>query len=224
MAGDWIKIEKSTPDKPEILRIARLSHISKDEAFGKVMRFWMWLDANSVDGVVDGVVGRDVDMLVDCDGFAASLVSVNWLEIDEENEKVIIPNFERHNGQTAKERGLKNKRQANWRKKTVDAAPSTDTSTREEKRRVKEIKEKMFNQFWSVWPKKVGKDPAEKSFYKLPVDEILYAKIIKAVKSQSITWNDSQYIPNPATWLNQKRWNDELDGSKSSFSQEDLAE
>ncbi|MFK5948820.1 MAG: hypothetical protein QM500_08650 [Methylococcales bacterium] len=209
MAGDWIKIEKATPDKPEILRIARLSDISKDEAFGKVMRFWMWLDANSVDGVVDGVVGRDVDMLVDCDGFAASLVSVSWLEIDEENEKVIIPNFDRHNGQTAKQRGLKNKRQANWRKNSVDVEPSTDTSTREEKRRVKEIKEKMFNQFWNVWPKKVGKEPAMKSFFKLHHDEILYAKILKSVKSQSLTWTDPQYIPNPSTWLNQKRWDDE---------------
>lgn len=115
MAGEWIKIELSTADKPEVLRIARLLHIDKDAAFGKLIRVWAWFDRNSVDGVVDGVVDDDIDSLCNLEGFASALISVGWLEFDPEQERITLPNFDRHNGETAKKRTLKNERQARWR-------------------------------------------------------------------------------------------------------------
>lgn len=135
MAGEWIKMELCTPDKPEVLKVARLLSMDPDTIVGKLFRLWAWVDQISVDGVVDGVVDADVDRVVFCDGFAASLVRVGWLEVDNENEQVRIPNFGHHNGESAKSRALKTKRQAKWRAKNVDAKPSTPTSTREEKRR-----------------------------------------------------------------------------------------
>jgi len=227
MAGDWIKVENSTPNKPEILRIARMLGITKDDAFGKSMRFWIWLDANCVDGVVDGVVSTDVDAIVECDGFSDALTKVRWLSINENDETLVITNFKNHNGETAKKRASKNKRQANWRNKVdgdVDKDASTDATTREEKRRDKEIYKEKFNQFWLIWPKKVCKDTAKKSYIKIKPDDLLQAKIIKAVKSQALMWSDPQYIPNPSTWLNQKRWEDEISPNKVSYSQDHLAE
>ena len=58
------------------------------------------------------------------------------------NETLTLPHFDRHNGETAKKRALKNRRQAKWRQKSVDGAASTIASTREEKRR-EDIKEKV---------------------------------------------------------------------------------
>ena len=107
------------------------------------MRFWMWLDSNSVDGRVDSVVSTDVDAVVDCAGFAQALISVGWLSCDDALEVITTPNFGNHNGETAKKRALKNKRQSKWRNKDVivdgpvDASVSTSTSTREEKKREK---------------------------------------------------------------------------------------
>lgn len=75
----------------------------------------------------------------------------------------------------------------------------------------KERTEEVFNQFWEVYPKKVAKKAARKAFDKVPASE--YPKLVPAVEAQkkSLQWHrdKGQYIPNPATWLNQGRWDDE---------------
>jgi hypothetical protein len=68
-----------------------------------------------------------------------------------------------------------------------------------------------FNEFYSAYPKKVGKEPALKSWKK--IKPALYEMIIADVKNRAanhIGWQDKQYVPNPATYLNQKRWEDEI--------------
>ncbi len=140
MAGEWIKIEVGTPDKPEVIRIARILKQDRDLVFGKLCRLWSWFDRNSVDGTVDGVVSTDVDDVVGMKGFMAALKVVNWCGFDDTLEKVWLVNFDAHNGETAKQRAQKNKRQAKWRKGSdgsVDEPASTSASTREEKRRNK---------------------------------------------------------------------------------------
>ncbi|MBR6861216.1 MAG: phage replisome organizer N-terminal domain-containing protein [Acidaminococcaceae bacterium] len=71
-----------------------------------------------------------------------------------------------------------------------------------------------FESFWKAYPKKVGKGAAERAFAKAKPDDTLTEKMISAVEAakRSSMWRKEggQYIPNPATWLNQKRWEDEL--------------
>jgi hypothetical protein len=142
VAGDWIKLEKCSPDKPEVMRLARLWGVPKDQAFGAIVRFWIWLDNASVDGVVDGVGSHEVDDMMRVAGFATGLQSVKWLDIDDSVPRIRVPNFGKHTSESAKKRALSNDRQANWRKKSdahvdagVDVQSVTKTSTREEKRR-----------------------------------------------------------------------------------------
>ena len=132
MAGDWIKVEHATPRKPEVLRLARILGVTPDDAFGKVVRFWMWLDENSVDGRVDAVVDADVDAAASHVGFACALQTVGWLDLEQNGGGTLVPNFQRHNGESAKKRGQKAKRQSHWRSRVdavvdadVDAAVST---------------------------------------------------------------------------------------------------
>lgn len=71
-----------------------------------------------------------------------------------------------------------------------------------------------FETFWKAYPRKVGKGAAEKIFKKLrPSGEILQ-KMLDAIEAQSHSdqWkrDNGQYIPNPSTWLNQTRWEDEV--------------
>lgn len=72
-----------------------------------------------------------------------------------------------------------------------------------------------FEEFWSAYPKKVGKGYALKSWNKISPGKELTQKILSAVESQkhSQQWkkDDGQFIPNPATWLNQGRWEDNLE-------------
>lgn len=135
MAGDWIKIEAATPEKPEVMRLGRIIGISPLAAFGYVVKFWIWLDRNSVDGVVDDVQSTDIDVLLSLPGFAQAMKEVGWLTFDDQKRRIAVPSFDVHNGESAKKRALKSRAQANWRRKNVDQSLSTTTSTREEKRR-----------------------------------------------------------------------------------------
>lgn len=68
-----------------------------------------------------------------------------------------------------------------------------------------------FEPFWSLYPNRTGRGAAEKAWKKVPA--VAHEQIMLAVAAQSTserwTKEGGQYIPNPATWLNQKRWLDE---------------
>lgn len=71
-----------------------------------------------------------------------------------------------------------------------------------------------FDQFWEAYPKKVGKGAAQKSFEKLRVTDELLQTMLTVIERMKRTpqWtkDNGQYIPNPQTWLNQRRWEDEV--------------
>jgi hypothetical protein len=77
---------------------------------------------------------------------------------------------------------------------------------------VKEPLNGTFESFWKAYPKKIGKKDAEKSWTKAK-DKPPIESILKAIENQkkSEQWNkdSGQFIPNPATWINQGRWDDE---------------
>ena len=70
-----------------------------------------------------------------------------------------------------------------------------------------------FDRFWSVYPRKTGKEAARKAFAKLKLPAETLAAILTALawqcKSDQWTRDNGQYVPNPATYLNQGRWQDE---------------
>lgn len=68
-----------------------------------------------------------------------------------------------------------------------------------------------FERFWSVYPRKVGKQSAKRAFEKVKVPlETLVTAIERQKCSDQWTRDNGQYIPHPTTWLNQGRWDDEL--------------
>lgn len=70
-----------------------------------------------------------------------------------------------------------------------------------------------FVQFWAAYPNKTGKGAAEKAWSKIRPDKALFERIMAALEKAKASeqWNreNGRYRPNPATWLNQKRWEDE---------------
>lgn len=72
--------------------------------------------------------------------------------------------------------------------------------------------DRRFERWYKSYPKKVGRGAAEKAFAKYKPDDTLTDTMIQAVEAQkhSRSWKEG-YIPNPATWLNQKRWLDEVE-------------
>lgn len=144
MAGDWIKMRVDLKDDPAVFKLAEKLGVDEMHVIGCLFCFWAWVDKHSVDGRVDAATSRLVDKITSTNGFADALVSVGWLVVTESGLE--IPKFDRHNGESGKERSQKNARQARWRANkgaNVDAnvdgeastQSSTDASTREEKRR-----------------------------------------------------------------------------------------
>lgn len=113
MAGDWIKLEMTTPDKPEVVMIAGLLGIDQDAVTGKLFRIWIWADLNSVNGNDVSVTDSFIDRITFQPGFASAMREAGWLLGD--SGCVTFPNFGRHNGKTAKNRGLTNRRVAELR-------------------------------------------------------------------------------------------------------------
>lgn len=74
--------------------------------------------------------------------------------------------------------------------------------------------EARFEKFWAAYPRKVGKDAALKAFTKRkPTDELLasmLASIAEQRKTEQWTRDGGQYIPHPSTWLNEGRWQDQV--------------
>ena len=75
-----------------------------------------------------------------------------------------------------------------------------------------------FERFWSVYPRKVGKQSAKRAFEKVKVPiETLVTAVERQKCSDQWTRDNGQYIPHPTTWLNQGRWDDELPEKQSGY-------
>lgn len=65
-----------------------------------------------------------------------------------------------------------------------------------------------FEQFWDAYPRKTAKAKAEGAWKRLSATERTNA--LEALPAHRRSWTDPQFIPHAATWLNGKRWTDEL--------------
>lgn len=76
----------------------------------------------------------------------------------------------------------------------------------------------VFEQFWEEYPRKVAKREALAVWIKLDVGPELFIDImegLKAYKEKEWKGREPDKIPHARTWLNQRRWEDELDDFRS---------
>ena len=73
-----------------------------------------------------------------------------------------------------------------------------------------------FDAFWSAYPVKKGKLAARKAWDKLTLSDDVVKLIAENMKARMDAgeWEDKQYIPHPATFLNGRRWEDEVTPAK----------
>lgn len=83
----------------------------------------------------------------------------------------------------------------------------------------------LFNTIWSIYPRKEKKQYALECFVRLDPSPDLVQTIKTAVEraKRSKQWQDKQFIPHFSTYLNQRRWEDELNEDElSSFDTDDF--
>ena len=110
-------------------------------------------------------------------------------------------------------------------KPSVENQPQSNTkesNTKESNTKESNTKEDssgMFEVFWKAYPRKEKKQDAKKAFMKLKPSEDLFKAIMAGLenhkKSEQWTRDKGQYIPHPTTWLNGKRWEDELESAQA---------
>jgi hypothetical protein len=141
MAGDWIKMEKDTPEKPELLALASLLGVSVGEVFLACFKLWRWADSQTVDGCAPRVTTASLDSLCGLPGFSDALLEVGWLQV--RSGSLGLPNFARHMGQPAKARTLAAARMKRLRTPALPKcdAPSATKPSPEKRREEKKEEE-----------------------------------------------------------------------------------
>lgn len=126
-------------------------------------------------------------------------------------------------GQNCPDRPDKNDRQNNINNNNIPPIaplggqkPQEPKKTRKRKRPTGAVElppelEESFSRFWAEYPKREDRQNARWRWLQLSPDESLVQIILQAVENQkqSEKWVDG-YIALPSTWLNNRRWEDEV--------------
>lgn len=148
--GYWIKMRRALGMDPDVIAIAAATGLDRFSVVGRLHAVWSWCEEHDVlsDGHRDGVsvTHAFLDQVADHDGFANALRNVGWLSGTDGS--LTFPNFDRHNGNKARERAQNAERNRKFRSRdgsengpkrdgNRDATTVTNSSPKN-KRRVRE--------------------------------------------------------------------------------------
>lgn len=148
MAGDWIKMRLDLQSHPKVVRILSATCTDKFRVIGGLHAVWSVFDAHTEDGILSGYTPETMDHIIGWPGFSQAMIDVGWLEYDGD-QTLKMPEFQSHNGKSAKRRAEDAERKKESRKspenvRNLSANSHTKTVTREEKRRDKENTKRKF--------------------------------------------------------------------------------
>jgi hypothetical protein len=111
---------------------------------------------------------------------------------------------------------LTNPNQANSNHTNPDGSASVGVG----RRKVKTEENPLFSRFWQAYPRKDNRADAEKAFAKLNPSEEKLAEILEVIERQKAVGclqpktaaDGRSVIPHASSWINKKRWDDELPG------------
>jgi hypothetical protein len=225
MAGDWIKFEIVTPDKPEVWEIADKLNLDPDAVVGKLIRMWIWFNTQTENGHASIVTKKIIDRDVGVNGFCDEVINVNWLH--QNSTQISIESFDRHNGNSAKTRALGQKRKAKQRHAEIVTEKGLEKRREDITTQEKIVhKNNKFEEFWKIYPalRKGSKSHAKTSFNrKIRTKENIEKILSNVEKRNSLSLQDGwgtsseEYIPHAATFINRGQWEDEIEVTNNNF-------
>ena len=228
----WIKMRTDLIGDPRVIQLSASLGIDEVTVIGHLYAFWAWADnhivaAGSSDGHAKGVTPEWLDAYLRRPGFSQAMLDVEWVTF-KTGGGITIPDFDVHMSESAKTRGLAAERKRRQRAGVTQMShKSCDKSvTREDKNREENIKPPYnpprtggvsvpatFTEWWAAYPRKVGKQAAIRAWRRIkgkPPIKATLEKLAEQIESEQWTQDAGQYIPNPARYLNQGRWDDEV--------------
>lgn len=191
MAGDWIKMQKSLPRDPRVVRISSALKADRLRTVGGLLSAWCLFDEQTEDGRLDGYTPELMDEIIGLHGLARAMESVGWLEIGD--DFLIAPRFEEHNGQSAKRRAQDSDRKMSARK--ADKCP--------QRKRTKSGLEKNREEKSNIPPNPQGGDSQEIDQKErcLPKD---WRKLTKADQKKTKVMRNSPAMNQIGAWFGRR--------------------
>ncbi|MEE8607880.1 MAG: hypothetical protein V3S55_09755 [Nitrospiraceae bacterium] len=213
MAGDWIPMRTQLAGHPNVLSIA--SQLAGGQLFGTELRlnviitlgalhqFWSWAQAATEDGEITGVDVEMIDLIAGVQGFTEAIKKTKWVSLKQGHLK--ITNFSRWMGNGSKKRLANARRQAMSRQKRDESVTEALPIEQKSKKGVG------FEEWWSLYPRKVGKLVAKKAYVGADASAELLLDRVTQFAAAVAEWPKSArcYVPYPSTWLHQGRWADD---------------
>lgn len=143
MSENWIKMRNNLQSHPKVVRMSSALKADRLRIIGGLHAVWCLFDEHSTDGTLSGYDADSIDSLIGFEGFSRALSAVKWLEIHA--DFVALPEFDEHNGQSAKRRAMETKRKRAERLqdvRTVSASHADKKRTREEEIREEKKEER----------------------------------------------------------------------------------
>lgn len=188
--------------------MAERLQISAEQVLGGLCRVWIWADQQSINGNALSVTENAIDRISRVSGLAGAMRAEHW--INGSDGRLSLPHFDRHNGKTAKQRALTNKRVETHRKRESNdpsVTPALPEKRREEKTPVPPSG--AFLRFWETWPsgsRKKSQGKCLEVWRKKGFDQAIDAICAHVETSKlSADWQKG-YVPAPLVYLNQRQW------------------
>lgn len=116
---DWIKMRANLRDDPAVWAIAKVLKMDPFSVIGRLHTMWSWFDSHATaDNPFVNVAPEAMDDHLRCDGWCQAVAAAGWLIVEE--DRLGVPNFDRHMGQGAKERAMSAMRVAKHRTQSAN--------------------------------------------------------------------------------------------------------
>lgn len=210
---DWFRMWHGMPNDDKLRVVARKSK----QPMALVVAVWSYLldyaSQQEQRGSVDGIDLEAVAVGLDMEEEAVKSIFFCLEEKERiKNNKIVSWDKLQPKREDRSTERVRAHRNAMKRNETQSNAPDTDTDTDKKKKRLSANADG-FDEFWQQYPKKKGKDAARKAWGK--ISQSIVPEIMVALESHidQPSWqkDDGKFIPHPASWLNGKRWEDELE-------------
>lgn len=210
----WFRLYDDVLNDPKVQRLS-----------GDTFKFWinMLCIASKNGGVLPSIEDMAFALRVSNDVCSSLIDELKTCGLIDGGKRLVPHGWEKrqYKSDTSTDRVKRfRERSRNVTETVSETAPDTDTETDTEtdknqkkipKKRDRSAGSAEFENFWSVYPRKINRAVALKAFEKA-IRKTEADLIITAVRGYKFA-DDEQFIPHPATWLNQERW---IDGTPTS--------
>jgi len=137
MAEEWIKFRKKLIRDGRVVSTARNCNATRVSTLGALVTLWCLADEHcDAQGALCGYTKEDLEKEIGLPGFLSALPNDWYSEIDGTPQ---LPNYQQHNGVTAKQRAVTLKRVTRHRKRNASSVSKALPEKRREEKRREEI-------------------------------------------------------------------------------------